>query len=316
MLDRCIFKAAVALLTAALAVLILGGALPAQEPAGDAYLGCGLARVAGGDVSEARDRALQDAQAKVVLQALSAQLTVADMAQRFSELQNLFLARPEVYLQSFKVIREHAQADLYQISIQGIIQQEQLRHDLESMGILKPEAEKLRVLVMLAEKDFDHTEPVFWWAGSRRAAGSRFGMQPSLERKLAEQGLQVVNPPGAAGAAMPAEISQTAEPDIEKGSRFAVQFGASLLVMGSAELTRGIEQPKAVIKNIQCSLRVQLIDVSRQNTVAQVTTSALGASIDEEAAAADAVGKACGQAARQMLDRLYQQSTTKPQTGP
>lgn len=305
-----------ALLTAALAVLILGVPLPAQEPAGEAYLGCGLARVAGGDVSAARDSALKDAQAKVVLQALSAQLTVADMTQRFSELRNLFMVRPEVYLQSFKVIREHAQVDLYQISIQGVVQQEQLRHDLESMGILKPEAEKIRVLVMLAEKDFDHTEPVFWWAGSRQAAGSRFGMQQSLEKKLAEQGLQVVNPPGAAGTAMSAEISQTAEPDIEKGSRFASQFGASILVMGIAELTRSTEQPKAVIKNIQCSLRVQLIDVSMQNTVAQVTTSALGASIEEEAAAADAIDKACAQAARQMLDRFYQQSKTKPQTGP
>jgi len=305
-----------ALLAALILLVCSARPAPAQVAAAEPYLGCGLAAVSGGDIAAARVSALRDAQAKVVLQALSAELTVADLAQRFGELSSLFLAHPETYLQSFRVIREQARMDLYQVSIQGVVQQVQLVHDLQAMGVLKPGPEKVRVLVMMAEKSYDREDPTFWWAGSRMSAASRFGMQRRLERELDQQGLLVVNPEGPVGSAMLEEIGQTAAPDLEPSCRFATRLGASTLVVGMAELSRTAEQSLGAVNHLQCDIALQLVDVATQRAAAQITTSALGSSIDEEAAAADAVGKACSQAVRQMLDRFYQMTTTTTLTGP
>ena len=62
----------------------------AQDVFSEGFIGRGVSKVVDGDIADARQRALADAQGKVVMEAVSAKLSVEDMAKYFLTLKNLF----------------------------------------------------------------------------------------------------------------------------------------------------------------------------------------------------------------------------------
>ncbi len=280
----------------------------AQDMLSDGFIGQGVAAIADGNIVFARKNALADAQRKVVMEAVSGQISVEEMAKYFLTLTNVFFKHPGIYLQRFKVVKENALFDTYQVIIHGFVQQDLLRHDLEAMGIVGPEYDKLKVLVMIAESDADEPEKSFyWWSSDEGAKYSRYQLQKTMEKKLQERGAHIVNPFETPVNVLSEEVRQSPEPDVNTVSNFASHLNARLVVLGRGRLSRTAEQKLSSLTSIQCNLNTRVIDVRRGSVAVQAATYALGLHIDEESAVADAIEKACERIAGQIMDKIYLQ---------
>ena len=293
--------------TAALLILCSASYVFSQDVFSGGFIGRGVSKIVDGDVASARHSALVDAQKKAVMEAVCAQLSVEDMAKYFLTLKNVFIGHPGIYLQRFKIINENSLFDSYQVTIQGFVQQELLRHDLESMGIVGPEREKIRVLLMIAEKGIDQPDETFWWSSNKDSVPFQYVVQQKLEKYFIEKGSYVVNPFDAPANISSEEIGQSSEPDVEAVCKLASQLNAQIVVLGKSELKRAKGQKFSSLESIQCDLSARVIDARNRYVIVQAATYALGIHIDEESAVVDAIEKACGHISEQIMDKIYMQ---------
>jgi len=289
---------------AALVLLCSASLAFSEEVVSEGFVGRGVSKIIDGDKASARHRALEDAQGKAVLQAVCAQMPVEEMAKYFLTLQNLFFRNPGIYLQRFKIINEKALFDLYRVTIQGFVQQEILRHDLESMGIIGPEREKMKVLLMIAVKEPDQPEDIFWWSSNEGSVYSRYRVRQKLEKYFIERGSFIVNS-FEKPVNIPEEIGRTSEPDVEAVCNIASQLGARVVVLGKLTLQGAQEKKPSSLESIQCDIRARVIDVIDRSVIVQAATYALGMHIDQASASADAIEKACTHLADQIIDKMY-----------
>lgn len=296
------------LLVVMLAVLLRVHSVPAQEEAsGEGFVGHGVAKITGGDLAGARQNALADAQKKIMLEAVCAQLPMPAVAAHFTALMNLF-DRPEAYLERFKIVSENTLPDLYQVTLQGFVQQNMIRQELAALGIVKPEQEKMKMLLMLAEKDVAPGNETYWWSSSSDAAASRYGAQQKLEKYFAEKGTGIVNPLEALNKSALQNIGQSPDPDAESACQAAAELGAHIVLIGKAVFTRVKPQPPSQGASIQCELSARALDVRSRSLIVQAATYALGTQADETSAALEAVEKACSRLTEQITDTLFQQT--------
>ena len=149
-----ISRAAIACI--ALALILAPGSAHSQSP-GSSYTARGIAPVSGGNISEARTAALTDAQQKVVLAALADQMPLKKLNDSLASLNNLFISRPDVYVQRFKILNETTLSGSYHILIEAFTEDELLRNDLESIGVNGPAQQKTAVLLLVAETSSGET---------------------------------------------------------------------------------------------------------------------------------------------------------------
>jgi hypothetical protein len=270
------------------------------------FNGRGVARITGGDIAGARQAALVDAQKKLLIDAVCAQLPTEALASSFAKLMNQVFTRPDIYLERFKIITENTLPEVYQVTVSGVVQKDMLRHDLESLGLAKPEPDKMPMLLMIAEKNIDQSGEQFWWSFGNEALFSQGMAQQKLARFLSEKGLSIVNPFEAPSKVSLQLMGQSAEPDTGTVCQIASQLGARIIVLGKAVLTR-VRGQQGSAPGVQCDVSARAIDAKSRAVVVQASTYALSVQADETAAAQDAAEKACRQLSEQITDRLYQQ---------
>lgn len=279
-----------------------------QELQKGGYTGHGIARIIEGDVAGARHKALVDAQGKAVMEAVASQLSIDEVKKYFLTLSNLFFSRPDVYLERFKIVSETALFDSYHVTIEGYVQQDTLKADLVSMGIVSSKQQAVKMLVMIAEKGLDAPEETYWWSSAIEPGSARYRSQDQLESNLRRKGAIILNPFDVSAPPVPYDaLGDTLTPDVASLSQYASLLGARIVIIGKAGLMRAVEKKLSSIESVQCDMSVQVIDVLKKASVIQTTTYALGMHIDESAAITDAIDKACGNISGQIIDTLYMQ---------
>jgi len=294
-------------LGSALAVCACARPAAAQDVFSEGFICHGIAGIHEGNIAAARRDALIDAQKKSVLEALGVQLSADDLAEYFLTLKNVFIDNPDIYLQRFKIVSEHSLVDHYAVTIRAFVQRDVLRNDLESMGIVGRARQTARVLFMIAERDLGHPEPAYWWASPGEPVFTRYRFQNRLRAFFAERGFTVIDPFEAAVSEAYETVSRNADPDPEAVSSFAARFNANVVVLGFSELNRVASRYLASLENIQCDVRVRVMDVRKKSQLVQAATHALGIHIDEASAAADAVDKAARRISEQIIDTIHTQ---------
>lgn len=110
---RWLFVLAVGLLT------VLSGAVRSQ-PNSVAHEACGLAPILGPqDAPRARDEAIRDALRRVVETALGVEISASTETERFQLVKDLILVQSRGYVESFEIVEENSQNDLFQVCIRA-----------------------------------------------------------------------------------------------------------------------------------------------------------------------------------------------------
>lgn len=285
----------------ALALILAPGSAHAQSP-GSSYTARGIAPVSGGNISAARATALTDAQQKVVLAALADQMPLEKLNKSLATLHNLFISRPDVYVQRFKILNETTLSGSYHILIEAFTEDELLRKDLESIGINGPAQQKTAVLLLVAETSSGERY-ASWWAADPAERLLPLDVGEQLAFFFHEHGVGVIDD-GSIPVAPLAPNAGDVFPGREAVLMAARQAGADIAVLARADLKQTEAQPGSSFAQVQCDMSAEVLDVHTRELILQTATNALGMHIDEAAAAQDAASKACSRLVEQILDRM------------
>ncbi len=268
------------------------------------FIGRGVSKIEEGNVSEARRKAFIDAQEKVLISAVSSQMPVSDIAEYFLMLKKLFFEHPDIYLQRFKLVSEHALYDMYQVNIHGFVQQDILRQDLESMGVLGSGREKKKVLLMIAEKGPADSAEVLWWNPGQDVSSVVSVVNENLSTYFKDSGFYVIDPLGeGSGDSSVAKPGPDSDPD--EVARFAAGFGADIAVIGRSELKKTESRGLTSVESIQCGMKARIISVRDSSVLVQAATYKLGMHVDMLSASRSAIDKACMHLTGQIVDKIY-----------
>ena len=286
-------------------MIIFPGMAIAQDFNEAGYFGSGVAKIKNGNVSDARKKAFIDAQEKVLIAAVGSQLSLGGISKYFLMLKKLFFEKPDIYLQSFKLISEHTLYDIYQVNIQGFVQQDMLRLELKSLGILDSEREKTKVLIMIAEQDIASASETSWWESGQQNVSSQASIiNKNLSNYFRDSGFDVIDP-SVEQARQTSSVRPGPDADPEEVARFADAFGADIVVIGRSELKHIENRRLASVESIQCAINARVISVISSYVLVQAATYKLGMHVDELTASRLAINNACSHLAGQMVDKIY-----------
>jgi hypothetical protein len=279
-----------------------------EKTAVDGFTGRGIARISGGDIPGARQKALADAQLKAVIDAVNSLLPADICAANSTRIIARFTAQPERYLQSFRIIAENTLPDQFQVTVQAAVQLDAVRQELSGMGLIKHDENKaVSLLVMAAEKGLDAPQESYWWSAGAGLSLSEFPLQQEVEAAFADTETRVISPFEPSLKESFGPVAATAAPAAETICRLAAPTDAQVVVLVRAVLTRAKGSRLVSVQNVQCDITASAIDVRRQEVVLQAVTQGLGAHVDESEACRDAMQRASRQLADQITGRLYQQ---------
>ena len=184
-------------------MLVCAAAVPvvASEVPAELFVGHGIAPIAA-SLPAARDAALRDAQCKVVLAAVGAEVSMNKISSFQQAFQKVFFARPEAYLQGFTIEQDVALRRAYRVTIRGRVNAALLRNDLAAMGVTDQDDEGVRMLVMLTES-LEDSAPRLWWATDASRIGTVLAAQQELSEQLRQRNVLLVAPTPAQIGSMP-----------------------------------------------------------------------------------------------------------------
>jgi len=280
-------------------VLVAVGAAIAQEtPERGGVLSWGIAPILGGDIPGARQNALVDAQRKSIIAAISALVPAPVLAEKMPLLAQRFFQQPELFIERFKIIQEHALPHQYRMSVQAFMQQELLNRELAALGLVQEQKGRQRILVLVAERLPDRSEDSCWWT-SGAAAPSDDLAQSLLTGLLTEAGFEAAGapplPPGAPEVPC-AELS----PD--DAARIGSAVNAAYVLTGRAVFLatdRG---------DVQCNVSVRLIDTQRREPLVQAAAYGLGRQDSSRGAPGAAAAEACSRLVDQITGPMLKQT--------
>ncbi len=285
----------------ALALVLTPGNALAQNPDPN-YTARGIAPVSDGNISAARITALNDAQQKIMLAALADQMPLEKLNDSFATLHNLFISRPDIYVQRFKILNETMLAGNYHILIQAFIADELLNKDLDSTGINGPAQQKMKVILLVAETVSDSSYKS-WWAVDPVERALPVDVGEHMASYFRERGVGVIDE-----ETVPVEpLMPTGDevfPGREAIQKAARQAGADIVVLARANLKQTKAQPDESSTQIQCDMSAEVIDVHMREMILQTKTNALGMNSDQDAATRDAAAKACSRIVEHIVDRV------------
>jgi hypothetical protein len=299
------YRSIVLSIVAPLLIVIFPGMAMTQDFNEAGYFGSGVAKIKNGNVSDARKNAFIDAQEKVLVAAVGSQLSLREISKYFLMLKKLFFEKPDIYLQRFKLISENTLYDIYQVNIQGFVQQDMLRQELESLGILSSERKKTKVLIMIAKQDLVSANETAWWESGHQSVSSEASIfNENLSNYFKDSGFDVIDP-SVETARQTSSISPGVDADPEEVARFADAFGADIVVIGRYELKKIESRRLASVESIQCAISARVVSVRSAFVLVQAATYKLGMHVDELTATRLAINNACTHLAGQMVEKIY-----------
>ena len=300
-----IYRFIVLVIVVFLLITIFPGMAMTQDFNEAGYFGSGVAKIKNGNVPDAREKAFIDAQEKVLIAAVGSQLSLEGISKYFLMLKKLFFKKPDIYLQSFKLISEHTLYDIYQVNIQGFVQQDMLRLELKSLGILDSEREKTKVLIMIAEQDIATASETSWWESGQQNVSSQASIiNKNLSNYFRDSGFDVIDS-SVEKARQTSSVRPGPDADPEEVARFANAFGADIVVIGRSELKNIENRRLASVESIQCAINARVISVTSSYVLVQAATYKLGMNVDKLTASRLAINNACSHLAGQMVDKIY-----------
>jgi hypothetical protein len=177
----------------------------------------GTAAIQNGFVDIARDRAISDAQRRVVEQAVGVMITNETIVENFQVLSDKILSQSRGYIQSYDMISEGREGDIYKVTIQAKVSMGQLKNDLEAIQLVIARKSKPRMMILFnekAQKDFMAEASMVKYFLSK---GFKLVDSEVVKKNLAHENIQALNV------------------DTMAASRIGHRFGAEVIVLCSVE---------------------------------------------------------------------------------
>ena len=112
----------------------------------------GTAAIHKGFVDIARDRAISDAERRVVEQAVGVMIKSETLVENYQVISDKILSQSKGYIQSYEVISEEREGDTYKVTIQAKVSTGQLKNDLDAIHLIIARKSRPRLMMLFSEK--------------------------------------------------------------------------------------------------------------------------------------------------------------------
>jgi len=287
-----------------LAGLMLANPLAAQNaPRTKTFIVVGTAAVRGGNVSEARQKAITDSLVTAVALMTEALLQTDTVVENFSRLNELLFDRTSTYIQDYKVLTEASTGKSYRVMVQATVSGDSISKQLSTAGILKSQKPLPRVLLLIAEQDLVHSTPGFWWGP--QGPGFQSLAAAAMTDQLQAAGFAIINaasmrnrPLLNSGAYDRAEL--TDQQAAELGSRLQ----ADVVILGTAVASAATNVMGSEMKSFNGTVSGRVIRVDSARPLLTFSRTAVAVNEDDIIGGREALKDAGTLAGRTLADEL------------
>ena len=273
--------------------------VPLAAAADTSVTSLGSAPIAGGDVTAARQRSLDDAFRQATDQTLGSFVDAATRARMADAIQKRILRRAKSYIPQFKILSEGESEGVYHVQIEAQVADARLRADVRALGasgpatepdVPPPPAARRPKLVLLA----------------RSAGAATFGPTgdlgpaiPPIAKELEAQGFELVL---AQGLPAPPAADGPLPLDSAQAIALAQKVGAGGAVTAGIEWKPDGRVRGTPLVGAEATVSVRVDDLGGR--VGEVTATGAGFGPTGDAAAAAAVRDAAARIGRELGPRL------------
>ncbi|HEV8539902.1 MAG TPA: flagellar assembly protein T N-terminal domain-containing protein, partial [Nitrospiraceae bacterium] len=274
----------------------------------------GVAGIQGGDKAIARDNAIQDALRKAVEQAVGTMVASETMVENFVAVRDNILSKSQGYVQNYKVIKEGADKDLYNVTIAAAVSMGSLKNDLAALGLLQARVGKPRILFMIAEQNIGQEILLYWWGwwgkGGAAFAGQSVDMAVSetvLKEEFLAKGFNVIDISAVTGKFEISNAYRIADLTDTGAREIGRKMGAEVIVKGKALAKEGPRMAGSSVGSYLADITVTAVRVDNGQVLASARDSAPARHVSQHVGGNQAIENA----AKKVSDKLIEQITAK-----
>ena len=274
----------------------------------------GTATVQGGNVSVARERAIEDSLVTAVVLMTGEILDVDVLVSQFAKLNELLFDQTNKFVQDYKVLTEADLDKRYRVIVEVTVSRKKISKLLNDSGILRLQTTLPSVLLLVAEQRLDQTAAGFWWG----TLGSDFHSlaASAIAEQLKQAGFILIDPMEARNRA---EVQWAAfdKPDLtdQEAALLGSRLKAQVVVAGMAAVSPSTNIMGSAMRSFNGTANIRAIRTDPVETLLNIGRTAVAVSEDDAAGSRQAlmeVGDVAGQALAQELETAWQVQAGQP----
>ena len=274
----------------------------------------GTATVQGGNVSVARERAIEDSLVTAVVLMTGEILDVDVLVSQFAKLNELLFDQTNKFVQDYKVLTEADLDKRYRVIVEVTVSRKKISKLLTDSGILRLQTTLPSVLLLVAEQRLDQTAAGFWWG----TLGSDFHSlaASAIAEQLKQAGFILIDPMEARNRA---EVQWAAfdKPDLtdQEAALLGSRLKAQVVVAGMAAVSPSTNIMGSAMRSFNGTANIRAIRTDPVETLLNIGRTAVAVSEDDAAGSRQAlmeVGDVAGQALAQELETAWQVQAGQP----
>lgn len=200
------------------AVVLSSLLLPGISAGQDKVRAEGMASIVNDRVDIARDRAIDSAQRNAVERVVGVMISSSTEVENFQVKMDRILSESKGFITSYKISKEERQGDVYEVTIDAVVETMRLKDRLEAVQLIMARKSKPRLMILFSER------------GQKDAIA-----EAAMAKYFMAQGFKLVD----AGLARDNREAQALHDsqDRRQVTSVAQRYGAEVLILGRVEAT-------------------------------------------------------------------------------
>ncbi len=285
-----------------IAAFMLFTSLQAQDVSGgQEVIAKGLGAIINGDEAKAADDALGSALRNAVEQVVGTMIESSTLIQNYQVVEDRIYNRTQGYVQTYEVLSQNKRGDnILETTIRAVVKKGNLEEDLAAIGLLMSRKNKPRIMVLIDERNMHHH--YFYYNVDLNTSATE------ITNKFLEKGFKFVDAAVIKNKLNKDAVMAAISGDAASAQVIARESGAEVLLIGSA-VSRAARASSGVIRDAgmvscQASLNLRAVRADDGSIIATAARQAAAVHVDQIAGGTQALIKASGMAAEELIGKI------------
>ncbi len=210
----------------------------------------GTAAIHKNHVDIARDRAISDALRVAVEKSVGVMISNETLVENYQVISDKILSKSKGYVQSYELVSDKRDDDMYTVIIQALVSEGQLKDDLDAIHSIIARKSKPRLMIVFKE---DHQDD--------------YMAESSMVKYFLSKGFKLVDPDTVRKSLNISEIERMiADPDA--ASKIGQRFGAEVMIICSVDTSSNpFKVGNVEMHSNSSTISAKVINVSNSNII-------------------------------------------------
>jgi len=175
--------------------------------------------------ASARDMAIEDALRRAVEQVVGTFIDSESMVENYQLLSDRIYSQTTGHIKNYKILREWEEGSLFRVKIHATVGTDNLKNDLEAIGLLMQRKHKPRVMVISGETIDDE---------SLQVLESLSVTESVIIEQFLRKGFKVIDADTVKKVTKRDQLLHALQGDNELAAKIGLQYGAEVVIMAKA----------------------------------------------------------------------------------